>query len=284
MLLVANLVADIGLGIEDHNDRRAILQMGIEIIDTTACQPKLTVLATRPAGQLSSGRSDAHSAGVAAACAVIRCSRASRVSPRCTKAAITAPTSGAIMYSHASVKLPVATIGPSARAGLNAAPVNAPPIMMLSVSVIPIASGARLPARPATAVLSTAVTRKKASTASITNPAAGVIVTVVAPSSEIVRELRRTESGGRPAENGPQQQRAGDAANELAHDIADRVADADGAGGEHADGDRRVHVTSRNAAVGKGEDHDGQAVSEGNRGDTVQTGAVADHGARRRRR
>ena len=36
---------------------------------------------------------------------------------------------------------------------------------------MPIASGARLPARPATAVLSTTVTRKKASTASITKPA-----------------------------------------------------------------------------------------------------------------
>jgi hypothetical protein len=28
------------------------------------------------------------------------------------------------------------------------------------------------------------------------------------------------------------------------------------------------------------EDHDGQAVSEGNRGDTVQTGAIAHHGGR----
>src|SRR5258707_1236062 len=68
-------------------------------------------------------------------------------------AATMAPTIGAVTYSHASLKLPVATIGPSARAGLKGAPVRAPPIRMLKVSVIPIASGARLPARPATAVL-----------------------------------------------------------------------------------------------------------------------------------
>src|SRR5260221_1702056 len=82
----------------------------------------------------------------------------------------------AVRNSHASLKLPVATIGPSARAGLKGAPVRAPPIRMLKVSVIPIASGARLPARPATAVLSTTVTRKKASKASIMKPASGVIV------------------------------------------------------------------------------------------------------------
>src|SRR2546428_10180425 len=63
-------------------------------------------------------------------------------------AAMMAPTIGVVMYSQASLKLPVATIGPSARAGLKAAPVSAPPMMMLRVSVIPIASGARLPARP----------------------------------------------------------------------------------------------------------------------------------------
>ena len=66
-----------------------------------------------------------------------------------------APTTGAVRYSHPSLKMPVATIGPSARAGLKGAPVRAPPMRMLKVSVIPIARGARLPARPATAVLST---------------------------------------------------------------------------------------------------------------------------------
>src|ERR1700744_1325316 len=96
-------------------------------------------------------------------------------------AATMAPTIGAVIYSQALLKLPVAIIGPSARAGLKGAPVRAPPMMILRVSVIPIASGARLPARPATAVPSTTVTRKKASMASIMKPASGVIVTVVVP-------------------------------------------------------------------------------------------------------
>src|ERR1700676_5481815 len=129
-------------------------------------------------------RDGTHSAGVWAVLsgspATTR-SCVSRVTPMCTMAATMAPTIGAVTYSQASLKLPGATIGPSARAGLKAAPVRAPPMMMLRVSVIPIASGARLPARPATAVLSTTVTRKKASTASITKPAAGVTVMVVAP-------------------------------------------------------------------------------------------------------
>jgi hypothetical protein len=56
-----------------------------------------------------------------------------------------------------------------------------PPLRILKVSVLPIASGARLPARPATAVLRTTVTRKKEGTASITKPAAGVIVRKVLP-------------------------------------------------------------------------------------------------------
>src|ERR1700676_5557130 len=125
-----------------------------------------------------------HSAGVGAGLpglAVAILGWASLVRTVCTRAATMAPTIGAVMYSHASAKLPTAPIGPTARAGLKAAPVRAPPMMMLSVRVIPIASGARLLARPATAVLSTTVTRKKPSTASIMKPAAGVIVRVVAP-------------------------------------------------------------------------------------------------------
>src|SRR5262249_128097 len=53
----------------------------------------------RPARQPSKveRREEAHSAGVAAICELICCSRASRVSPKCTKAAITAPTTGAII-------------------------------------------------------------------------------------------------------------------------------------------------------------------------------------------
>src|SRR5882672_6577202 len=87
-----------------------------------------------------------HSAGVPAAArwsfVAIR-SWASRARPVCRMAATIAPTIGADRYSQASLKLPVATIGPSARAGLKAAPVRAPPMMMLRVNVIPIASGAR---------------------------------------------------------------------------------------------------------------------------------------------
>src|SRR3954454_19003589 len=74
-----------------------------------------------------------HSAGVRAALsgseAVVR-SWASRTRPVCTMAATMAPTIGAVRYSQASLKLPVATIGPSARAGLKAAPVRAPPMMI----------------------------------------------------------------------------------------------------------------------------------------------------------
>src|SRR5262245_6862735 len=52
----------------------------------------------RPAQQRSKvERSEAHSAGVAAICELICCSRESRVSPKCKKAAITAPTTGAII-------------------------------------------------------------------------------------------------------------------------------------------------------------------------------------------
>jgi hypothetical protein len=35
---------------------------------------------------------------------------------------------------------------------------------------------------------------------------------------------------------------------------------------------------SRQAAIGKGKDHYGQAVGEGNRGDPVEAGACPDHG------
>src|SRR5216683_1514675 len=187
-----------------------------------------------------------HSAGVWAALrgsAAIP-SWASRARPVCRMAATMAPTIGAVTYSHASLKLPVATIGPSARAGLKGAPVRAPPIRMLKVSVIPIASGARLPARPATAVLSTTVTRKKASTASIMKPASG------------------------------------DTANELADDVADRLAGTHRAGGEHADSDGWVHMAARCGAVGEGEGHDGQAVGERNRDDTGQADTIADHSRR----
>src|SRR3984893_8000816 len=97
--------------------------------------------------------------------------------PRWTTAAMMAPTIGAKTYNQASPRLPVTIIGPNARAGLKAAPVSAPPMRMLNTNVRPIATGTRWAARPATAVLSTTVTRKKASTASTAKPIAGVIVT-----------------------------------------------------------------------------------------------------------
>ena len=37
-------------------------------------------------------------------------------------------------------------------------------------------------------------------------------------------------------------------------------------------------MSPRHGAVGEGEDHDGQAMGEGNRGDTRQADTVADHG------
>ena len=54
-----------------------------------------------------------------------------------------APTIGAKPYNQALLRLPVTIIGPSARAGLKAAPVSAPPIRMLKTKVRPIATGAR---------------------------------------------------------------------------------------------------------------------------------------------
>ena len=39
-------------------------------------------------------------------------------------------------------------------------------------------------------------------------------------------------------------------------------------------------MPARHGAVGEGEGHDGQAVGEGNRGDTAEAGAAADHGRR----
>src|SRR5712671_4418241 len=122
--------------------------------------------------------SKAHSAGAAAAAGR---SWVSTERPRWTTAAMMAPTMGARTYNQASPRLPVTIIGPSARAGLKAAPVSGPPIRMLRTKVRPIATGARWAARPATAVLSTTVMRKKASTASIAKPLAGVVVTVVPP-------------------------------------------------------------------------------------------------------
>src|SRR5712671_1769741 len=216
-------------------------------------------------------RPKAHSAGAAAAAGR---SWVSTERPRWTTAAMMAPTIGAKPYNQASLRLPVTIIGPSARAGLKAAPVNAPPMRMLKTKVRPIATGARWAARPATAVLSTTVTRKKASTASTMKPIAGVIVTGAPP------RTRPCASSGvpRPAtQHDPQQQRCGDSAGDLADDVAGRLGGGDGADSEDADGHGRVHMPSRYTAIGADEDHQGEAVGEGNRGDTT-AGSSADDG------
>src|SRR5205823_6201050 len=141
--------------------------------------------------------------------------------------------------------LPVATIGPSARAGLNAAPVSAPPMMMLRVRVIPIANGARMPARPATTVLSTTVTRKKGEHGLDDEAGPRGDREGRGTQSEVLCERRRAEAGRRTAQHGPQQQRADDTANELTDDITSRIADTHGAGGEHAHSDGGVKMAAR---------------------------------------
>jgi len=77
-----------------------------------------------------SSRNGIHSAGVWAMLAgsdvVGRFWESCRARPVCRMAATMAPTIGAVRYSQASLKLLVAIIGPSARAGLKAAPVRGP--------------------------------------------------------------------------------------------------------------------------------------------------------------
>jgi hypothetical protein len=148
---------------------------------------------------------------------------------------------------------------------------------ILKVSVIPIASGARLLARPATAVLSTTVTGKKPSTASIVKPAAGVIVRVVVPRARFCASAGVPRPVSAPPQHGRQEDRADNTANELTDDIADRLADAHRAGGEHTDTDRGVKMPAR---LREGEGHDGQAVGERNRDDTGPAHTFADHGRR----
>jgi hypothetical protein len=93
--------------------------------------------------------------------------------------------------------------------------------------------------------------------------------------NEAVRELGRAEAGGHATQHDPQQQRCGNAAGDLADDVADRLGGGDRACGEHADGHGRVHVPSRYTAIGVDEDHQGEAMGEGNRGDTA-AGSSAD--------
>ena len=100
----------------------------------------------------------------------------------------------------------------------------------------------------------------------------------MAPRARSCASVGRAEAGGGAAQYRRQAERAGDTANELTDDIADRLASAHRAGGEHADGDGGVKMPARHGAVGEGEDHDGQAVGERNRDDTGQADTVADHG------
>src|SRR3954454_5385889 len=93
-----------------------------------------------------------------------------------------------------------------------------------------------------------------------------------------MRERRYAEASGGAAQNGQQHERAGDTTDELADDIGKRLANLHRAGGEHAHGDGGVEMPARYRAIGEGKSHDGQAVGEGNRGDAVKAGPVADHG------
>ena len=93
-----------------------------------------------------------------------------------------------------------------------------------------------------------------------------------------MRELGRAEAGGHATQHDPQQQRRGDAAGNLADDVAGRLGGGDRAGSEHAHGHGRVHMPSRYTAVGADEDHHGEAMGEGNRGDTAEAGSAADDG------
>ena len=92
-----------------------------------------------------------------------------------------------------------------------------------------------------------------------------------------MRERRRAKAGPRTPQYGRQEECAGDTANELADDVASRLAGPHRAGGEHADSDGGVKMPPRNAAIGEGKSHDGQAVREGNRDDAGQADTVADH-------
>ena len=148
--------------------------------------------------------------------------------------------------------------------------------MTSKVTVIPIAIGARLPALLAIAVLSTTITRKKPSTASITNPGLGRDREGRCAKSDALRELGPPEPGGDAAQHRPQKERGGDAGHELADDVGDRFAQRHRPSGQHAHGDRRIEVGPGQIAVGEGEDHDGQAVGKSDGGDAAEAGAGPD--------
>ncbi len=57
-----------------------------------------------------------------------------------------------------------------------------------------------------------------------------------------MRERGRAEAGRRTVQHGPQQVRGYDPANDLADDVAGRLAGAHRACSEHADSDGGIHV------------------------------------------
>ena len=67
------------------------------------------------------------------------------------------------------------------------------------------------------------------------------------------------------------------AADDLADDVAGRLGGGDRARSKDADGHGRVKMPSRHAAIGADEDHQGETMGEGNRGDTA-AGSSADDG------
>ena len=148
---------------------------------------------------------------------------------------------------------------------------------MLKVTVIPMANGARLPARPATAVLSTTVTRKKASTASIIKPAAGVMVSAIPPRARLCASAGVPRPEAAPRKNS-QQKRAGDTSDELTDHIANGFGRIHGARGEDPNGHGGIDMSARDGTVGEGEGHNGQAMGQRDRGNAGKADALADHG------
>jgi hypothetical protein len=95
--------------------------------------------------------------------------------------------------------------------------------------------------------------------------------------NDILCELGPAEAGGDAAKHCPQKERRAGSGDKLADNVSDRFAETHGAGGQDADGDRRVKMGARQIAVGEGKDHNRQAVREGNRRDPVEAGACPDH-------
>ena len=148
-----------------------------------------------------------------------------------------APTIGAVRYSQASLKLPVATIGPSARARVEG--------RAREGSTHNDVEGQLHSDRQRCEAAGAARNRRAEHDCNQEKGERGLDHETCFRrdregrdfQSEVARECGHAEAGGSAAQNGPQQERAGDTADELADDVADRFADAHCAGGEHAYGD-----------------------------------------------